>query len=186
MSIFGTGKRNRVVFISLAACASLVYLNTKTSFSSILGNSLISSDGFNPPIVHHGINETAPANHLGASIHVTSVIPLAQESTNGGTNLSVSFVTAEGVVQEGESKTTETEEVKSEKVNEETKAANGKPLNILILYPDDLRHDSIGCAGTQPVMTPFLDSLAQEGIRFTYNAVTTSICWIRYGLYEVE
>jgi arylsulfatase A-like enzyme len=33
-------------------------------------------------------------------------------------------------------------------------------------------------------MTPFLDSLAQEGIRFTYNAVTTSICWIRYVLNE--
>jgi hypothetical protein len=53
-----------------------------------------------------------------------------------------------------------------------------KPLNILLLYPDDWRHDTIGVAGTQPVITPFLDSFAKEGVRFTHNCVTTSICWI--------
>ena len=53
-----------------------------------------------------------------------------------------------------------------------------KPLNILILYPDDMRHDSLGIAGTQVVQTPFLDSLARKGMRFTHNCVTTSICWI--------
>ena len=53
-----------------------------------------------------------------------------------------------------------------------------KPLNILILYPDDMRHDSLGIAGKQAVQTPFLDSLARKGIRFTHNCVTTSICWI--------
>ena len=52
-----------------------------------------------------------------------------------------------------------------------------KPLNILILYPDDWRHDSIG--GVAPVVkTPFLNQLARDGIRFTYNMVTTSICWV--------
>ena len=52
-----------------------------------------------------------------------------------------------------------------------------KPLNILLLYPDDWRHDSIG--GVAPVVqTPFLNQLAREGIRFTHNMVTTSICWI--------
>ena len=52
-----------------------------------------------------------------------------------------------------------------------------KPLNILILYPDDWRHDSIG--GVAPIVhTPFLNELASEGIRFTHNMVTTSICWI--------
>jgi arylsulfatase len=53
-----------------------------------------------------------------------------------------------------------------------------KPLNILILYPDDWRHDTIGSAATQPVKTPFLDALASEGMRFTHNCVTTSICWV--------
>jgi len=51
------------------------------------------------------------------------------------------------------------------------------PLNILLLYADDMRHDSIGVAGSA-VKTPFLDRLAGEGIRFTHNCVTTSVCWI--------
>ncbi len=50
-------------------------------------------------------------------------------------------------------------------------------LNILLLYPDDWRHDSIGSEKPY-VLTPFLDSLAKEGIRFTQNAVTTSVCWM--------
>ena len=53
-----------------------------------------------------------------------------------------------------------------------------KPLNILLLYADDWRHDSLGIAGTQKVQTPFLDRLARENLRFTHNCVTTSICWI--------
>jgi len=53
-----------------------------------------------------------------------------------------------------------------------------KGLNVIVLYPDDMRHDSLGCAGTQKVKTPFLDQMASEGIRFTHNCVTTSICWI--------
>jgi len=52
------------------------------------------------------------------------------------------------------------------------------PLNILFLYGDDWRHDSIGAAGTQIVHTPFIDQLARDGIRFTHNCVTTSVCWI--------
>mmetsp|Transcript_6149 Transcript_6149/g.8948 ORF Transcript_6149/g.8948 Transcript_6149/m.8948 type:complete len:605 (+) Transcript_6149:71-1885(+) len=56
-----------------------------------------------------------------------------------------------------------------------------KPLNVLILYPDDWRHDTIGAAGTQIVRTPNLDALAKRGIRFTHNCVTTSICWVSRG-----
>ena len=50
-------------------------------------------------------------------------------------------------------------------------------LNILILYPDDWRHDSIGSEKPY-ILTPFLNQLAKEGIRFTHNAVTTSVCWM--------
>ncbi len=51
-----------------------------------------------------------------------------------------------------------------------------KRMNIIVLYPDDWRHNSIG--SENPIIkTPFLDSLAKEGIRFRQNAVTTSICW---------
>jgi arylsulfatase A-like enzyme len=59
----------------------------------------------------------------------------------------------------------------------EIPADERKPLNVLILYPDDWRHDTIG--GVAPVVqTPFLNRLAERGIRFTHNMVTTSICWI--------
>ena len=50
-------------------------------------------------------------------------------------------------------------------------------MNVLLLYPDDWRHDSIGSEKPY-VLTPFLDSLAKEGMRFTQNAVTTSVCWM--------
>jgi Sulfatase len=69
-------------------------------------------------------------------------------------------------------------EKKTNTKNRQTKTNRKKPLNVVILYPDDMRHDSLGCAGTQLVQTPFLDSLAASGIRFTHNCVTSSICWI--------
>ena len=50
-------------------------------------------------------------------------------------------------------------------------------LNIIILYPDDWRHDSIGSLKSH-VHTPFLTSLSQRSVRFAYNCVTTSICWM--------
>jgi arylsulfatase A-like enzyme len=59
-----------------------------------------------------------------------------------------------------------------------------KPLNILLLYGDDWRHDSIGSASGGLVKTPFFDNLAKQGMRFTHNCVTTSVCWIsRASLY---
>ena len=52
------------------------------------------------------------------------------------------------------------------------------PLNILVLYADDWRHDTLGCAGNPVVQTPQLDRLAREGFRFTQNRVTTVICGV--------
>jgi len=89
----------------------------------------------------------------------------------------------EGLLQvTGETKevpTTATANVSSEnnKSNDETNINMKKPLNILILYPDDWRHDTIGKENSI-VQTPFLDSLADLGIRFRQNAVTSSICWV--------
>lgn len=51
-------------------------------------------------------------------------------------------------------------------------------LNVLVLYADDWRHDSLGCAGNAVLKTPNLDALAQNGVRFTHNYVTTSICGV--------
>lgn len=54
----------------------------------------------------------------------------------------------------------------------------GGPMNILLFYADDWRHDTLGAAGNPVVKTPALDSLAADGVRFSENCVTTSICWI--------
>lgn len=53
-----------------------------------------------------------------------------------------------------------------------------EPLNIVVLLADDWRHDTLGCAGNAVVRTPALDRLAGEGMRFTRNCVTTSICGV--------
>ncbi len=53
-----------------------------------------------------------------------------------------------------------------------------KPMNILVLYADDWRFDTLGCAGNPIVKTPSLDALAREGVRFTNARVTTSICGV--------
>lgn len=53
-----------------------------------------------------------------------------------------------------------------------------KPMNIVVLYADDWRHDTLGCAGNPVVKTPNLDQLARDGVRFTQNRVTTSICGV--------
>ena len=58
------------------------------------------------------------------------------------------------------------------------RAETEQPLNILLLYADDWRHDTLGVAGNPVVKTPHLDALATQGVRFTENCVTTSICGI--------
>jgi len=56
--------------------------------------------------------------------------------------------------------------------------ASGGPMNILVLFADDWRYDSLGCAGNPVVHTPTIDGLAKQGVRFTSNCVTTSICGV--------
>src|SRR5688500_12938341 len=50
--------------------------------------------------------------------------------------------------------------------------------NILLLYADDWRHDTLDCAGNPVVKTPNLDRLAGEGVRVTRACATTSICGV--------
>ncbi len=50
--------------------------------------------------------------------------------------------------------------------------------NVVVLLADDLRWDSVGCAGNPVVVTPNVDRLAEEGVRFTQARVTTSICMV--------
>ena len=51
-----------------------------------------------------------------------------------------------------------------------------KPMNVVILYADDWRHDTLGCAGNPIVKTPNLDRLAAQGCRFTDAHATASVC----------
>ncbi len=57
-------------------------------------------------------------------------------------------------------------------------SAEAKLLNIVVLYADDWRHDTLGCAGNPVLKTPNLDRLASEGLRFTHACVTTAICGV--------
>jgi arylsulfatase len=57
-------------------------------------------------------------------------------------------------------------------------SAAEKPMNMLVLYADDWRHDTLGCAGNPVVKTPQLDKLATQGTHFTHACVTTSICGV--------
>jgi arylsulfatase A-like enzyme len=50
--------------------------------------------------------------------------------------------------------------------------------NILLLYADDQRNHTLGCAGHPIVKTPNIDRLASKGVRFENAFVTTSTCWV--------
>lgn len=63
-------------------------------------------------------------------------------------------------------------------------ATADQPMNILVLYADDWRHDTLGAAGHPVVQTPHLDQLSRDGVRFTRACVTTAICGVsRANLY---
>lgn len=57
-------------------------------------------------------------------------------------------------------------------------AGEARPVNIVLLYADDWRWDTLGCAGNVTVRTPHLDRLAAQGVRFTNAMVTTAICGV--------
>jgi arylsulfatase A-like enzyme len=67
-------------------------------------------------------------------------------------------------------------------------APKPKP-NIIFLLSDDQTIGALGCYGNKDVITPNLDKLAGEGVRFLNHYDTTSICMasrasIMTGLYE--
>lgn len=61
--------------------------------------------------------------------------------------------------------------------------------NIVFLFTDDQTAHAIGAHGNQDVITPQLDQLARDGVRFTNHYNTTAICMasrasVLTGLYE--
>ncbi|MEM1294569.1 MAG: sulfatase-like hydrolase/transferase, partial [Verrucomicrobiota bacterium] len=59
-----------------------------------------------------------------------------------------------------------------------TSNAPGSQPNILLLYADDQRNHTLGCAGHPIVQSPNIDRLAKEGVRFENAFVSTSTCWV--------
>ncbi len=54
-------------------------------------------------------------------------------------------------------------------------SAQEKP-NIVLLVTDDLGYGELGCQGNEQIPTPHIDSIAQNGIRFTQGYVTAPFC----------
>ena len=52
---------------------------------------------------------------------------------------------------------------------------SGKP-NVLLIMADDMGYSDLGCFGGE-IRTPSLDSLAENGIRFT-NFYSENMCWV--------
>ena len=52
---------------------------------------------------------------------------------------------------------------------------NNQP-NLLFIYADQHRSDVMGCAGNDIVMTPHLDRLASEGVRFDQAWTESPVC----------
>ena len=66
-----------------------------------------------------------------------------------------------------------------------------KKLNMLIIQPDQHRADVMGCAGNVIAITPNLDNLASEGIRFSRAVSASPVCCpfratLQTGLYIHE
>src|SRR5574342_349005 len=65
-------------------------------------------------------------------------------------------------------------------------AAGPKP-NILLIYADDLGYGDAGCYGAKSGLTPNVDRLAREGLRFTDGHCTSATCTpSRYALFTGE
>ncbi|HEV7302072.1 MAG TPA: sulfatase-like hydrolase/transferase [Tepidisphaeraceae bacterium] len=48
--------------------------------------------------------------------------------------------------------------------------------NLLLIYVDQMRFDALGCAGNREVLTPHLDALASQGVRFSHCFVQHPLC----------
>lgn len=51
-----------------------------------------------------------------------------------------------------------------------------KRPNILVMYTDQQRYDSLSCYGNKAISTPNIDGLAKDGVRFTHHFVQNPVC----------
>ncbi|MFA6546676.1 MAG: sulfatase-like hydrolase/transferase, partial [Limisphaerales bacterium] len=57
-----------------------------------------------------------------------------------------------------------------------TRDSSARPPNILLLVADDLGYGELSCQGNPQIPTPHIDSLANNGVRFTSGYVTAPVC----------
>ena len=62
-------------------------------------------------------------------------------------------------------------------------AATSKRPNIVLLLADDMGYGNLGCYGTKDILTPNIDRLAAEGLKFTDAHAPAAVCQpTRYGI----
>jgi len=56
--------------------------------------------------------------------------------------------------------------------------AQSKPFtpNLIVIFVDDLGYGDLGCYGHPTILTPNIDQMAQEGMKFTQFYVAASVC----------
>ena len=54
--------------------------------------------------------------------------------------------------------------------------AAGKAPNIVVIMSDDHGYNDLGCYGSKEILSPHLDGLAAEGVRFTDFYVSSPVC----------
>ncbi len=54
--------------------------------------------------------------------------------------------------------------------------AESRPPNIVLILADDLGYAELGCYGQQKILTPHIDRLAAEGMRFTQHYTSAPVC----------
>jgi hypothetical protein len=74
------------------------------------------------------------------------------------------------------SKPTMSLDQQTRKAEEEVEVPH-EPLNIVLFYADDWTSKVVGKLNPL-VHTPNIDKMADNGMMFTQNCVTTSVCWI--------
>jgi arylsulfatase A len=57
-----------------------------------------------------------------------------------------------------------------------TNATVKEKPNIVFILADDLGYADLGCYGSQKILTPNLDNMATEGIRFTQFYAPAGVC----------
>lgn len=147
-----------------------VPINTRAWFATITGTftEIIRTPGADDNVLH------------GVTSSITQSLNEAGSATSAA--LGQAFTKFQDLVSQSQMNETESLGASQDQDDEsstvpEQDTRPQKPLNVLVLYPDDWRWDTIG-KEDKIVKTPFLDSLADKGMHFRQNAVTSSICWV--------